>query len=353
MRQDPEHAIVRRLAPADLPACLDIFYESVDPLYRALDQPLPPRDPASLARLIGHFLEHDGDRSWVAEAPSATGDPEPPRVLGFGCAWERETAWYLGLLFVRPEAQAGGIGRRLLLRTFPSLGESADAGPGAAVPGVATMPVARSGPAPVDGGARGNDGRRPGMMGTCVDSVQPISTGLYASYGIVPRVPLFTAIGRPRPGALPGLPRDVVATGFEALPGDYPLAHVVAALDRDTLGFARPEDHRYWAREGRRGVLFRRAGSGEAVGYGYAQPSGRLGPVALLDETLYPAVLGALVARESPPGPFLAIVPGTNHRALVALLHAGLRFEGFPGIVSSTRPWTGLDRYLVASFALL
>lgn len=351
MSRDVEHAILRRLAPADLPACLDIFYESVDPLYRALDQPLPPRDPASLARLIGHFLEHDGDRSWVAEAPSATGDPEPPRVLGFGCAWERETAWYLGLLFVRPEVQAGGIGRRLLLRTFPAFDE------GAALPAVEARGSSRPGgtggdPAAGEGPASGN-GQRPGLMGTCVDSVQPISTGLYASYGIVPRVPLFTAIGRPRPGALPGLPRDVVATGFEALPGDYPLADAIATLDRATLGFARPADHRYWAREGRRGVLFRRTGSGDALGYGYAQPSGRLGPVALLDETLYPAVLGVLVARESPPGPFMAIVPGTNHRALVALLRAGLRFEGFPGIVASTRPWPGLDRYLVASFALL
>ncbi len=359
MRADAEPAILRPIGPGDIPACIDVFYQSVDPLYRRLDQAIPPRDPGSLARLIGHLLEHDAERSWLAESPSSTGDPEPPRILGFGTAWQRESTWYLALLFIRPEAQAGGLGRQLLLRTFPRgpLAAGSSAGVGGSGAGVAGSEAGVAGSdAGVAGAGRDASvagGAEPGLMGTCVDSIQPISTGLYAGYGIVPRVPLFTAIGRPRDGVLPALPRDVVATGFEALPATYALADTLATVDRGTLGFARPEDHRFWAHEGRRGVLFRRSGAGEAVGYGYAQRSGRLGPVALLDDTLYPAVLGTLVARESPPGPFLALVPGVNHRAMVALLHAGFRFEGFPGIVGSTRPWEGLERYMPASFALL
>ena len=343
MRGDPEHAVVRRIEPLDIPACIDVFYKSVDPLYARLDQPIPPRDPGSLGRLIGHMLDHDAARAWLAKSPSATGDPDPPRVLGFGTAWQRKSTWYLALLFIRPEAQAGGLGRRLLLRTFPE-------GPLEPPPGeTLTEPPA---PLRAETPAELSSAPRAGLMATCVDSIQPISTGLYASYGIVPRVPLFTAIGYPRPNSLPKLPRGIVATAFDAVEDDGRLAETVAGVDRELLGFARPVDHRLWAREGRRGVLFRRGGGGEALGYGYAQASGQIGPVALLDDTLYPGVLRTLIGRVSPPGAYLVLVPGVNHRAVVALLRAGFRFEGFPGILSSTRPWDGIDRYLPASFAL-
>ena len=40
------------------------------------------------------------------------------------------------------------------------------------------------------------DGR---VLATCTDSAQPISNGLYATVGIVPRMPLFNLVGRPRP----------------------------------------------------------------------------------------------------------------------------------------------------------
>ncbi len=365
VREDAEPAILRRIEPTDIPACIEVFYDSVDPLYRRLDQPIPPRDPGSLARLIGHLLDHDGERAWLAESPSATGNPDPPRILGFGSAWLRETTWYLALLFIRPEAQAGGLGRRLLLRTFPrtppgdgSLGIGGQTAMVEGAPDGTALRTAPDGPPRAAYPAARRCAQRPTRTGPAPSwrpasiSIQPISTGLYASYGIVPRVPVFTAIGNPRWGALPDLPRDVVATGFEALPEAVPLADALASIDRELLGFARPQDHQLWSREGRRGVLFRHAGDGAVLGYGYVQASGRLGPVALLDDTLYPGVLGSLVSRVSPPGPFFALVPGVNHRAMVALLRAGLQFEGFPGILSSTRPWAALDRYLPASFAL-
>ncbi len=364
-REGPEPAILRRIEPRDVLACVDVFYTAVDALYEDLNRPSTPRDATALTRLLDHLIRHDGERAWLAEAPSASADPREPEVLGFGAATLRDADWYLSLLFVRPHAQRGGLGRRLLLRTFPGSDEAgravAGTGPDAATDhghngrgggpdsngdADAVLPSAATLAGPDASASKGT-------LSTCVDSIQPISTGLYARYGIVPRVPLFTLIGRADGSVFPPLPRDVLATAFGALPTTVDLPATLASVDRAVVGHARPADHEFWANERRSGVLFRRAGTGEALGYGYTQASGRLGPVAMLDELLLTPAIGELVAREQPPGPWLALVPGSNDRATVALLRAGLRYEGFPGILASTRPFPGLERYLPASFGLL
>jgi GNAT superfamily N-acetyltransferase len=341
--------ILRPIERADIDGCIDVFYLAVDELYRRLDQPLPPRDRGSLAALIRHLVRHDPARAWLAEEPSATSDPVRPAILGFGAATLRDWAWYLALLFVRPEAQGAAIGRRLLLRCFPG-------GPGY-VPDRPPVDGSTSGPSgPHEHAGEHRDHRDdtlPAALAVCVDSIQPVSTGLYARFGIVPRVPIYTVLGTPARDAFPPLPREIVATRFEALPDAVDLAGTLAAVDRQLLGYARQPDHAFWASEDRHGVLFRTAGAGNAVGYGYTQPRGRLGPVALLDSTLYPAALGALFSNATPPGAWMTLVPGSNDRALVALLRAGMRFDGFPAVFASTREATGLDRYLPAGFALL
>lgn len=355
MKEPPDPVILRQIDAADIPACTDVFYASVEELYTRLNQPGPPRDPSNLSRLMRHFLEHDAERAWLAETVSATGDPNPPPVVGFGAATLREQSWYLALLFVHPTAQAAGIGRQLLLRTLPrgpidppeGRGHQASRAGEPGESGRGRLPDASAAT-----GGRYDRQRGSGTLSTCVDSIQPISTGLYAGYGIVPRVPLYTAIGRPERGSFAAPPRDVVATPADAL-GHNKAEEALAAVDRATLGYARPVDHAFWRSEGRRAVVLRRSGSGEVLGYGYTQPSGRIGPAALLDETLTAAFLGSLIDGMDPPGAYLVLVPGCNDRGVVALLRAGFRFEGFPGVVSSTRPLPGLERYLAASFALL
>ena len=333
--REPElPAVLRPIRPDDVLECIDVFHAALDALYGRFNQPPVPREPAGLQRLIQHLIDRDGDRAWLAEEPSTTADRAAPRVLGFGAASLREPHWFLSLLFVRPEAQAGGLGRRLLRQTFP---RAAAAPEGHPVPGY-------------DAARRQTPGV--GAMSTCVDALQPVSTGLYAAYGIVPRVPLFSAVGDPRPARFPALPPGVQTLPFDALAADR-LAADLAAIDQTVLGYARPADHAFWRSEARHGLLFRDAGARAPLGYGYTQASGRLGPVALLDPFLTAAALGALFTRETPRGPWLALVPGSNDRAMVALLRSGFRFEGWPGIVASTRAVDYLSRYLPASFALL
>ena len=53
---------------------------------------------------------------------------------------------------------------------------------------------------------------------TATDSAQPISNALYASYGLVPRMPFLNLIGLPeRPEAFEPLPSGVVAIPFDEL----------------------------------------------------------------------------------------------------------------------------------------
>jgi GNAT superfamily N-acetyltransferase len=319
-------AHVRPVAAADLPACASVFYAGLDGYMAGANQPLLPRNEAGMVVFFSHLLATDPGRAWLSEDADGVVD-------GFGLAHQRDDFWFLSFLFVRPMSQARGVGRQLLLRCFPH------------------------DPAQAEGDGMGGATAWAGVLGTCIDSLQPISTGLYAGYGLVPRVPLFTMFGRPRPGSLPALPATLERVTFGHLAADADghrrLTDAIAALDTELLGYTRAVDHRAWRLADRQGTLYRDRASGETVGYGYAQPSGRLGPVALRHGELLPAVLGDLTASVQPAGDWQVYMPGVAERGIVALLGAGFRFEGTPAIFCSSRAGPDLERYVPASFALL
>ncbi len=144
---------------------------------------------------------------------SAT-EPEE-RIVAFASAVARERLWYLSMLFVLPDYQRSGLGRRLLDSVLPMDGTMARA--------------------------------------TATDSAQPISNALYAMYGVAPRMPLLNLIGLPeRPEAFGEMPSGIAAVPFEAIASGSPdgsghreLAETVDALDRELLGAAHPLDHRF------------------------------------------------------------------------------------------------------------
>ena len=306
---------------AELADCALIWYSAVDDYMSRLGRPLPSPYLDPLMALFDHLLATDPERFLVAvKQPRPGGAHTREQVIGFGIAVQRENVWFLSQLYVHPSEQRHGIGRALLAQLLPSL----PAGTAPAEPGL-------------------------GVMATCTDSVQPSSSGLYARYGIVPRVPIFNLVGYPKtPGILPALP-----PGIEAVPlarGDASAA--IDAIDRSVLGYAHPADHRHLHAGGRTGFIYRTSG-GEPLGYGYSSEAGRFGPVALLDHTLTAPVLGHLMEAIKPRGATSAWVPGANDRAMVALLRSGLRIEGFPALLGWTRPFGAFDRYLPASLALL
>lgn len=293
----------RRLTPDDLAACAEVFYLAMDDLQAKRGLAALPRNAPALDLLFRHIVTSDPDRAWVAE--------EEASVVGFGMGARREELDFLSFLFIRPDSQGRGFGRQLLRLCLP-------ASP---------------------------------YRGTCVEAVQPVSAGLYAGYGLMPRVPIYTLIGQPQV-ELPDLgPEFQIEAMAEMRPSNLePLFDALGALDAEVLGFRRPADHRAWQAWQRQGFLLRTGG--EPQGYGYAHPSGRLGPVVVRDSASLLPFVGRLTREVAAADAWQVLLPGPADATFVALLNAGLRFDGPPAIFCATRPGPDYTRYLPASFAL-
>jgi GNAT superfamily N-acetyltransferase len=305
----------RSLTVGDLPACAEVFYAALDDLSVRRHEAPWPRNVASLLRLYERLLSSHPAGGAIAELDD--------RAVGFGIAVERERTWFLGFLFVAPDLQARGIGRRLLERILPSAG--------------------------VRGWLAGG-----GVLATCAEAVQPVSTGLYASLAMRPRDPIYQLVGTLRPDVLRGLPPSVEGVAFEhveASAGPASLAEALTPLDLAAVGHRRPIDHRDDRAEGRQGVLFRDRGDRRAVGYGYVQPSGRLGPAFVTEPELLEGVVSDLIRRVRPAGDWQLVVPGAS-AAMAALLRAGLRFDDPPVVHCASAPCLAVEAYLLRSFAL-
>lgn len=339
-----------RPARADeIETCAGIWRTSINDYSIHLGQSEIPPELNPIIRLFTHLRATDPERFIVATLPdqpvtripdapllagtdaadgadpadpSDPADPAAERVVAFAAAVSRERFWYLSMLFVLPEFQGAGVGRRLLARVLPD-----------------DPDVTRA---------------------TATDSAQPISNALYASYGVAPRMPLLNLSGLPeRPDSFGPLPSGIVPISFETLVGGPPggdghrrLADTVDTIDRELLGASHPMDHRFLRSESRWGWLYR-GPDGTPLGYGYAGEAGRLGPVAVRDETLLGPVLGHLTSAVTPRGAFATWVPGAADRASVALLRAGFRLDRFPVLLCWDRPFADFSRYLPISPGLL
>jgi GNAT superfamily N-acetyltransferase len=328
----------------DLDACTAIWKAAIDDYQGRLAQPPMPADLGPLRRLLVHTQASDPDRFWVAEREAGSDAAAAGTGLGgFGSATVREGLWFLAMLFVLPDLQGTGVGAALMDR----------AQAGTAVP--AGAPV----PGPDDPLATGIH-----TWGMCTDAAQPISNALYARRGMLPRVPVWRLFGEVRRwAALPDLPGSLEAIPFEAIvgggggggEGHRRLATLVDGIDRELIGAAHPADHAYLRREGRSGFLVRPRGDGATppVGYVYGSAGGRLGPLAAIDPALHPALLGVALRRTPMLDAVAMWVPGTADRATRALLDAGLRYDGFPGIACWSRADHPFERYVPISLAIV
>ena len=314
MRYIGGEVAIRPATLDDLPACERIWREALDDYFPRIGiRPLPPENP-TIGRLHRHTLASDPDL-FRAAVLREDGDE---RVVGFASAVQRERVWFLSMLFVEPSMQGRGIGRRLLEETLPPDGA---------------------------------------ILATAADAAQPISNALYASVGIVPRIPLLNLVGRPRHHlALPGLPPGIgVERVTDGRSDDAPGPDVAAeldALDREVLGYAHLVDHAY-VRGEKRSLFTYRDGGGALVGYGYASEVGRIAPIAVRDAGLLATVLAHLLTAIEPRGASAVWLPGDAASSITLALRSGLRIEGYPVLVAASEPFADFSRYVPITPGLL
>jgi GNAT superfamily N-acetyltransferase len=271
-RDVEEHGLeFRRAAELDLRAEYDLFVAAEGELWHrhGLGWTASPFQDWSAPHR--HLLTEDGERSFVAL--------DGERLAGFSAALARGDTWFLAALFVAPAYQGRRVGRDLLDRSWAG------------------------------------DYRR---RMTITDSIQPVSTGMYARRGLIPTTPILT---------LSGAPRCELPAGLEAVP---PEAAALATLDRGAYGFDRAADHRFWRQRAAPANLWLLGG--EPIAYAYVDRQGLIGPLAGRDGAAAALALRAeLARRESRPAAVL--LPGTAPRLVETALASGLRLTGPPGLL--------------------
>ena len=308
---------MRVATPPDLETCAAIWRAATNDYMRRLNLLEIPDDLGPILRLYRHLLAVDRDSFVVAEQ---SGAGKASQIVAFVSAVRREALWFLSMLFVLPGAQGAGLGRALLSQVLPT------------EPDVA--------------------------LATCTDSAQPISNALYGSLGIVPRMPLFRLVGlvdraselTPLPSGIRPVPFDDIIGGVGGL-GIRALDDELDGLDRAAIGIQHRIDHDFVRAEGRAGFLYC-GPDGRPLGYGYASEAGRVGPVAVADPELLPAVVAHLVTTVAARGAYGIWLPGGG-AAMPGLLRAGFRIDGFPVLLCWDRPFAQFDRYIPISPGLL
>lgn len=238
-----------------------------------------------LARTSEHF--------WLAELDG--------EIVGVSRSIMRDGIRQLTELFVLPEAQSGGTGRELVRRAFPQ------------------------------DGARGKS-----IIATTDGRAQT----LYVKNGVRPDFLLYYFGRTPE-----DVPYETDLT-IETFTPETINLDALAAIDREIIGFTRPEDHR-WLSGDRQGYLYSR--SGKVVGYGYAGEVS--GPFALLNADDYPAVLSHAESAAASAGQarFGMEVPMINRMAVDHFVARGYQMDSFTAVAMKDSPFGQYDKYIVTS----
>ena len=299
----------------ELAECGRIWREALNDYLGRLNQTEIPAELGPLGRLHAHTQATDPERFLVATVPAPGGE----RIVAFGSAVVRGPVWFLSMLFVRPEAQGQGLGRALLERLLP--------GPDHA-----------------------------GPLATSVDSLQPISTALYASYGMAPRMPILDLRGEvSRPEAFPRSRPGSRWCPSSRSPRGHPADPAIGSWPRRST----PSTARCWGPTIPRTIAScaPRVGAGSCTAArterhsATAMPARSAGSDRSRSATARSSNRSSVTSSPRFPsrGARAVWAPGGAPRLIPTLLAAGLRIDGFPLMLCWDRPFADFARYLPIS----
>jgi GNAT superfamily N-acetyltransferase len=287
---------------ADTRAIYDVFTQATSDLERRMgsfEMAEKWADPTFIEDYWvrrGPLFEHlarSAAHFWVAE--------QDWRIVGFARSTLHDGVLELVDFFVLPGHQSTGVGRELLARAFP------------------------------------RDGARRRAI---IASTDIRALARYLKSGVYPRFPIYYFYRMPLVVE--------IETGLEFRPAGE-TAETLAAIreiDWAILGFERDEDHEFLLKD-RQPYLFYR---GERVaGYGYFGKG--TGPVALLDEADFPAVLARAETEAAARGDdeYGMYVPLINRAAVDYLLRQGFKMEDFTVLFMSDEAFGRFENYVITS----
>jgi len=297
--------ITYRLArEQDLERTYELFVAVANQLAAAHNFPQQAEERTPSARALAfrqHALRHDAQRFWVAE--------DAGQVIGFGVAMLRQHLCYLASLYVLSDYHGRGIGRTLLHRCM----------------GEENASVAR-------------------VWTTIASSLNLVSNGLYARFGMYQWVPLVPLSGTLHAGDVvvdPGFARSA-----RRLTDDPANLTALANIDQRVLGLRRDLDHRLWlAQPDLTGYLF--GDPARPQGYAYLSTSGAIGPLTVKQEGCIEKTLAFCLAKlQAVEVENVYIkVPGLCREGLRYSLAQGLRF-GTSLLILASEPFGQMDRYI-------
>lgn len=299
---DSQNLTFRRGTQDDLRPAYDIFTQAADDLNRRTGMPAGENewaDPAFIAEYWDHaqpLFEHlmrTADQYWVAERDG--------QIIGVARSSLRDGVRELLEFSVLPAHQVQGVGRELLARAF-----SADSARHRVVTGTTDVR----------------------------------SLARYLKSGLYPRFPEYYFHNKPHAVTIEtDLKVEPVTAAPETLAA-------LRSIDKAILDFERDPEHEFLLSDRECCLYYRGA---QLVGYGYF--GNGTGPIALLNESDFPAVLarGETEAAAREEDNFGVQVPLINRAAVDYLLGRGFRLEPFTALFFCDETFGKFENYIFTS----